>query len=158
MVFREKTLHVEAVQWDGKDETIEEIQRLGGYDAVAELIRDTRTLVVQTALGGNMVDVGDWIVAALGGGLVVVCKGIFEGKYEAVPPIQDNKSPAYWMAYTKLRVALTRIGIVHEAICYDYPGDRIEGLSEHIIAGNKAVQEARELARDERTYEKITEK
>jgi hypothetical protein len=58
-----------------------------------------------------------------------------------------------WQVYTEMRVHLSRIGIRHETVRYDYPGDTIPGLSERILSSNARMRQWCEMVGDPRSYD-----
>jgi len=57
--------------------------------------------------------------------------------------------------YDEMRMALTRIAIMHEAVCYDYPGDEIPGLTEEITKASQAAKGWRAKVGDHRSMEEV---
>jgi len=71
-------------------------------------------------------------------------------------PIDPEYVESLARAYCEMRCILSRIGIVHEAVHYDYPNDEIPRLTSVILESNKVVKMVREMTGDKRNYEQIS--
>jgi len=87
--------------------------------------------------------------------------GIYWDSVEPPPakdaPIDPRHHAAFAEAYTRLRVALSAIGITHEGVRWNYREDEIPELSARIFEANKVVKYCRELTGDVRNYEQVAE-
>jgi len=81
MRVRKKPIEVEAVQWKGTQESLEEIKKLGSdreivYHEISE------SLFIRTLEGSMEAGISDWIIKGVNGELYPCKPDIFEKTYE----------------------------------------------------------------------------
>ncbi|MDI5767642.1 hypothetical protein MJN71_20830 [Salmonella enterica subsp. enterica serovar Cerro] len=84
--FRKKPVIIDAVLWDGKLETVEEILSGSTCSSVEQDLCDP-ALIIETLEGKMKADVGDWIIKGVKGELYPCKPDIFEATYQ--PVIED---------------------------------------------------------------------
>lgn len=92
--FRKKPVVIEAVQWDGKNETLLAIQKLNTLNRrlsiEEDFIGDRKSLMIDTLEGQHEGKIGDWIIQGVSGELYPCKPDIFKMTYEPVlPPPQS---------------------------------------------------------------------
>lgn len=85
MKFRKKPVVIEAVQFNGVENDLQELFDLA-KDSTRELVVDAleNYLTIQTLEGEMRADVGDWIIKGVQGELYPCKPDIFEQTYEKV--------------------------------------------------------------------------
>ena len=86
--YRKKPVEVEAVQFDGKTESIEWISQQLSVDA--RLLKSSERLIIETSKGIKKVAIGDYIIKDINGELNTCKPDIFQKTYEA-----DEKTPCH---------------------------------------------------------------
>jgi hypothetical protein len=86
MKFRKKPVVIEAVQFNGVENDLQELFDLA-KDSTRELVVDAleNYLTIQTLEGEMRADVGDWIIKGVQGELYPCKPDIFEKTYEPAP-------------------------------------------------------------------------
>ena len=83
-----KPIEVEAVQWKGTQESLEEIKKLGGDIGQIHYNKCTDSLVVHDFtghLGSEQAGINDWIIKGTDGKILHLCRSdIFEKTYDVV--------------------------------------------------------------------------
>jgi hypothetical protein len=83
--FRKKPVLIEAVQYDGTENSVVDILQLKETTSSARSIRvDARDLLIHTLEGVMRADKGDWIIKGVNGELYPCKPDIFEKTYEPV--------------------------------------------------------------------------
>ena len=80
--YRKKPVEVEAVQFDGKTESIEWISQQLSVDA--RLLKSSERLIIETSKGIKKVAIGDYIIKDINGELNTCKPDIFQKTYEEV--------------------------------------------------------------------------
>jgi hypothetical protein len=81
MKFRKKPVVIEAAQYDGTNESIEQILNMGG---TREIRNRPEGLYIETLEGIMRANIGDWIIRGVKGELYPCKPDIFEATYEPV--------------------------------------------------------------------------
>ena len=106
--YRKKTVEVEAVQFDGKTESIEWISQQLSVDA--RLLKSSERLIIETSKGIKKVAIGDYIIKDINGELNTCKPDIFQKTYEKIedddllnekPIFFEDLKNGYTKAYTK---------------------------------------------------------
>ena len=106
--YIKKPVEVEAVQFDGKTESIEWISQQLSVDA--RLLKSSERLIIETSKGIKKVAIGDYIIKDINGELNTYKPDIFQKTYEKIEDDdQLNEKPIflekiknrYTKAYTK---------------------------------------------------------
>ena len=87
--FRKKPIIIEAIQWDGRMETLAKIQKLNTLNRdiiIGEDFIDAnkKSLMIDTLEGVHEGKIGDWIIQGVSGELYPCKPDIFEMTYEKV--------------------------------------------------------------------------
>ena len=87
--FRKKPIVIEAIQWDGRMETLAKIQKLNTLNRdiiIGEDFIDAnkKSLMIDTLEGVHEGKIGDWIIQGVTGELYPCKPDIFEMTYEKV--------------------------------------------------------------------------
>ena len=87
--FRKKPIVIEAIQWDGRMETLAKIQKLNTLkrDIIIEddfIEEDQKSIMINTLEGVHEGKIGDWIIQGVSGELYPCKPDIFEMTYEKV--------------------------------------------------------------------------
>lgn len=82
MKYRKKPVVIEAVQWDGKLQTIEKLLEGSTCKSVEQDLCDP-ALVIETMEGKMRAEVGDWIIRGVKGELYPCKPDIFVATYES---------------------------------------------------------------------------
>lgn len=82
--FRKKPVVVEAVQWDGKESSIEKIFKFVGKNTGISYSFPDGTLRIPTLEGVMIASSGDWIIKGVNGEFYPCKPDIFEKTYERV--------------------------------------------------------------------------
>jgi len=84
MKFRKKSITIEAIQWNGKNEI--DIVKLANGDAGLEFCDDfmenNPTVQIETLEGTMTANVGDWIIKGIMGEIYPCKNDIFEKTYD----------------------------------------------------------------------------
>ena len=106
--YRKKPVEVEAVQFDGKTESIEWISQQLSVDA--RLLKSSERLIIETSKGIKKVAIGDYIIKDINGELNTCKPDIFQKTYEKIedddllnekPIFFEDLKNGYTKAYTK---------------------------------------------------------
>ena len=106
--YRKKPVEVEAVQFDGKTESIEWISQQLSVDA--RLLKSSERLIIETSKGIKKVAIGDYIIKDINGELNTYKPDIFQKTYEKIedddllnekPIFFEDLKNGYTKAYTK---------------------------------------------------------
>ena len=81
MKFRKKPVVIEAVQWDGKLESIEKLMIGSTCQSVEQDLCDP-SLIIETLEGKMRAEIGDWIIRGVKGELYPCKPNIFDKTYE----------------------------------------------------------------------------
>lgn len=83
--FRKKPVVIEAVQYDGTENSVVEILQMKETNSSAKSIRvDAGDLLIHTLEGVMRADKGDWVIKGVNGELYPCKPDIFEKTYERV--------------------------------------------------------------------------
>jgi hypothetical protein len=80
--FRKIPVVIEAVRWDGKGSTAEEIGFWSNNAAVVDRSGDTANLVISTLEGRMTANKGDWIIKGVAGEFYACKPAVFAATYE----------------------------------------------------------------------------
>ena len=106
--YIKKPVEVEAVQFDGKTESIEWISQQLSVDA--RLLKSSERLIIETSKGIKKVAIGDYIIKDINGELNTCKPDIFQKTYEKIedddllnekPIFFEDLKNGYTKAYTK---------------------------------------------------------
>ena len=106
--YIKKPVEVEAVQFDGKTESIEWISQQLSVDA--RLLKSSERLIIETSKGIKKVAIGDYIIKDINGELNTYKPDIFHKTYEKIedddllnekPIFFEDLKNGYTKAYTK---------------------------------------------------------
>ena len=78
--FRKKPVVIEAMRWDGSNQSAAQIMRWCGR----KLQNGNGLMIIDTLEGNMRANVGDWIIRGIRGEFYPCKPGIFEETYEAV--------------------------------------------------------------------------
>ena len=81
--FRKKPVVIEAIRWDGKEETFEAIRQFSAERMVGRN-RASGYLLIRTPEGVMKAMIGDWIIKGVRGEIYPCKPDIFEQTYEEV--------------------------------------------------------------------------
>ena len=85
--FRKKPIVIEAIQWDGKSETVLEIDGLSDDTIV---LLNSQRLGIPTKEGDMVASFGDWIIKGIEGEIYPCKPNIFDATYELVEDEEDT--------------------------------------------------------------------
>jgi hypothetical protein len=90
MKFRKKPVVIEATQWTGTPESMEEIRSLDTGTRYVDFTQDN--VFIETLEGQMTASIGDWIIKGVKGELYPCKPDIFEATYEPVDemPLFDD--------------------------------------------------------------------
>lgn len=81
--FRKLPVEIEAIQWDGWNETFDKIKILCGKRKVL-ITKDADKIEIETLEGNHLANVGDYIIRGVKGGCYPCKSDIFKMTYEEV--------------------------------------------------------------------------
>ena len=85
MFFKKKPVIIEAIQWDGKIKTLQQLSAMGmetSQYAAGGAFVEIASLHIKTLEGEHLVQVGDWIIRGVQGEFYSCRLDIFELTYE----------------------------------------------------------------------------
>ncbi len=85
MKFRKKPVVIEAVQWSGTAESMDQIRALDTGTRYVDFTQDN--VFIETLEGQMTASIGDWIIKGVSGELYPCKPNIFEMTYEPVDPM-----------------------------------------------------------------------
>jgi len=77
--YRKKPVVIEAIRWDGKDDTLKIIK-----ESVEIIHEEDGKIIIPTLEGDMTADLGDWIIKGIGGEFYPCKPDIFEKTYDEV--------------------------------------------------------------------------
>ena len=83
MKVRKRPVVVDAIRWDGREETIDAIVEMAPDESVSLI---GKALSIKTLEGTMTASLGDWVIRGVNGELYPCKPDIFEKTYEIVPP------------------------------------------------------------------------
>lgn len=90
MKFRKKPVVVEAVQWDGTQESLDNIVALG-LKSMNSLDFYGEFFFIQTLEGNYKASKGDWVIKGVNGEFYLCKPDIFEKTYEKVEEVKNGE-------------------------------------------------------------------
>jgi len=84
MKFRKKPIVIDAIQYDGSDQSIADISEFMSADRPLRWLSTDDSLMIDTLEGSMKANVGDWIIKGIKGECYPCKPDIFEATYEKV--------------------------------------------------------------------------
>ena len=85
MIVRKKPIEVEAIQWTGTPESLEEIKKLAPDIHYRKFLNSLFIHHLIGPIGSEQVGIDDWIIKEGNGDIHLYRSGIFEKTYEPLP-------------------------------------------------------------------------